>query len=150
MEMDIDRPENIICDGARVIFQRKDWSKEATVGIGKWVYFPRYRVGSCCLGLFVRQIDWLACYLIAFWFVVDWLIDWLIDFCRCDLMSLVRRSLVISKLKTKTDQVVGLPYGTLVEWNKQTGRFDRVSETADDDYVAGEFLVVLRLISCWI
>lgn len=45
--------------------------------------------------------------------------------------------LVISKLRTKTDEIIGLPYGSLVEWNKQTGKFDRVLEAEDDDYVAG-------------
>ncbi|OWA54159.1 putative tRNA (adenine(58)-N(1))-methyltransferase non-catalytic subunit TRM6 [Hypsibius exemplaris] len=74
---------SLIQDGARVIFQRKDWSKEATVGAGK--------------------------------------------------------SLVISKLKIKTDEVIGLPYGTLVELNKQTGKFDRVEAVEEDDFADIEF-----------
>lgn len=47
---------------------------------------------------------------------------------------------MISKLKTKTDDIVGLPYGTLVEWNKQAGIFERVEEVEldDDDFTAGK------------
>ncbi|GAU99225.1 hypothetical protein RvY_10257 [Ramazzottius varieornatus] len=73
---------NIIKDSDRVIFQRKDWSKDGIVGHGK--------------------------------------------------------SLVISKLKTKTDDIVGLAYGTLVEWNKHAGKFERVEEgeLEDDDFTA--------------
>ncbi|XP_055349605.1 tRNA (adenine(58)-N(1))-methyltransferase non-catalytic subunit TRM6-like [Paramacrobiotus metropolitanus] len=66
-----------IADGARVIFQRKDWSKECVVGSGKF--------------------------------------------------------LMISKMKTRTDEIVGLPYGCLVEWNKQEGVFQRVDKDDDED-----------------
>lgn len=41
---------------------------------------------------------------------------------------------MISKMKTKTDDVVGLPFGTMVEWNKQLGKFERLADEIVEDY----------------